>query len=85
MRNKRELLKRKIERYLRKGQLFENDEHIKLEKPFLRKSRKNFTVANLLFKISVWSMARFKISYKLAGFKFWKARIACIFWVSEVK
>ena len=52
MKNKSELLKIKIERYLRKEQLFGNDEHKKLEKPFLRKSRKNFTVANLLFKIS---------------------------------
>lgn len=45
-------LKRRIEGYLKKEQLFKNDENKKLEKPFLAKSRKNFTVANLLFKIS---------------------------------
>lgn len=51
--NKRiDVLKRKIERYLRKEQLFNSEEHKKLEKPFLIKSRKNFSVANVLFKIS---------------------------------
>lgn len=52
MKNKSEVLKIKIDRYLKKEQLFNNEEHKKLEKPFLTKSRKNFTVANLLFKIS---------------------------------
>ena len=52
MKNRNEMLKRKIKSYLKKEQLFKNDEHKKLEKPFLTKSRKNFTVANLLFKIS---------------------------------
>ncbi len=52
MKNRNEVLKRKIEGYLKKEQLLKNDEHKKLEKPFLAKSRKNFTVANLLFKIS---------------------------------
>lgn len=52
MKNRNEFLKRKINRYLKKEQLFKNDEHKKLEKPFLTKARKNFTVANLLFKIS---------------------------------
>jgi uncharacterized protein (UPF0332 family) len=52
MKNRDEFLKRKIERYLKKEQLFKNDEHKKLEKPFLAKARKNFTVSNLLFKIS---------------------------------
>ncbi len=52
MKKRREVLKRKIDRYLKKEQLFKNDEHKKLEKPFLTKSRKNFAVANLLFKIS---------------------------------
>lgn len=51
MKNK-ELLKRKIINYLKKEQLFKNDENKKLEKLFLAKSRKNFTVANLLFNIS---------------------------------
>ncbi len=47
-----EFLKRKIDRYLLKEQLFRDKEYTKLEKPFLTKSRKNFTVANLLFNIS---------------------------------
>ncbi|MBR9690051.1 HEPN domain-containing protein [Candidatus Woesearchaeota archaeon] len=45
-------IEKKIATYLKKEQLFKEDEHKKLEKPFLTKSRKNFTVANLLFKIS---------------------------------
>lgn len=52
MKKKGKVLKRKIDRYLKKEQLFKDDEHKKLEKPFLTKSRKNFAVANLLFKIS---------------------------------
>lgn len=51
MKNRSELNK-KIDRYLKKEQLFQDEEHKKLEKAFLTKSRKNFTVANLLFKIS---------------------------------
>lgn len=52
MKNKNEILKRKINIYLKREQLFKNDEYKKLEKPFLIKSRKNFSVANLLFRIS---------------------------------
>jgi len=52
MKDRNEILKRKIEGYLKKEQLFKNDEHKTLEKSFLTKSRKNFTVANLLFNIS---------------------------------
>src|SRR3989338_11320288 len=52
MRDKSDILKRKIEGYLKKRQLFKSDEHKKFEKPFLTKARKNFTVANLLFRIS---------------------------------
>ncbi len=52
MKDRNEFLKRKIDIYLKKEQLFKNDEYKKLEKPFLTKARKNFTVANLLFKIS---------------------------------
>jgi len=52
MKKRSEVLKRKIGRYLSKEQLFKNEEHKKLEKPFLTKSRKNFAVANLIFKIS---------------------------------
>jgi len=47
-----DFLKKKIAIYLKKKQLFKNDEHKKLKNPFLTKSRKNFSVANLLFKIS---------------------------------
>ncbi len=47
-----DFLKRKIARYLRKEQLLKKQEYTKLEKPFLSKARKNFTIANLMFKIS---------------------------------
>jgi uncharacterized protein (UPF0332 family) len=47
-----EFLKRKISSYLAKEQLLKKREYAKLEKPFLAKARKNFTVANLLFKIT---------------------------------
>ena len=47
-----DFLKRKIETYLRKGQLLKDEEYVKLEKPYIIKSRKNFTVANMLISIS---------------------------------
>lgn len=47
-----DFLKRKIARYLKKEQLLKKLEHTKLEKPFLTKARKNFTIGNLMFKIS---------------------------------
>ncbi|MCJ7646935.1 hypothetical protein MUO65_08605 [bacterium] len=47
-----DLLDRKIERHLRKEQLFKSQEYANLERPYLAKSRKNFTIANLLFRIS---------------------------------
>ena len=47
-----DFLKRKIARYLRKEQLLKKQEYTKLEKLFLTKARKNFTIANLMFKIS---------------------------------
>ena len=47
-----DFLQRKIGGYLRKEQLLKKEEYTKLEKPFLKKARKNFTVANLMFKIS---------------------------------
>jgi len=50
--NRNELLKRKIDAYLEKGQLLKNHNNARLEKPFSAKARKNFTVANLLFRIS---------------------------------
>ena len=52
MKNRKEILKKRIDNFLRKKQLSKNEEHRKLEKSYLTKSRKNFIVANLLFKIS---------------------------------
>lgn len=52
MKKRSELLKKRIDAYFRKEQLLKNDDHKKLEKSFLAKSRKNYTVANLLFNIS---------------------------------
>lgn len=52
MKNRTERLKRKIDGYLKKKQLFKSEELKKLERSFLAKARKNFTVTNLLFKIS---------------------------------
>lgn len=52
MKKRNEILKNKINIYLKKEQLLQGDEHKKLEKSFLTKSRKSFNVANLLFKIS---------------------------------
>ncbi|MBI4182231.1 MAG: HEPN domain-containing protein [Candidatus Aenigmarchaeota archaeon] len=47
-----DVLKRRIERYLGTGQLLKSQEYSNLERPYLKKSRKNFTVANVLFRIS---------------------------------
>jgi uncharacterized protein (UPF0332 family) len=47
-----DFLNRKIADYLKKKQLLKSSEYKKLEKPFLAKSRKNFTVANMMFKLS---------------------------------
>lgn len=47
-----DFLKRKIESYLKKEQLLKDEEYTKLEKPYLTKARKNFTIANILIKIS---------------------------------
>src|SRR3989338_9942434 len=47
-----EYLKRKIGNYLRKEQLVKKPEYAKMEKPFLAKARKNYTLANLIFRIS---------------------------------
>jgi len=47
-----DFLKRKMQGYLKKEQLLKDEEYIKLEKPYLRKARKNFTIANMLLKIS---------------------------------
>jgi uncharacterized protein (UPF0332 family) len=49
---KAEDLKKRIERYIKKEQLTKREEFTKLKNSFLQKSRKNFTVANLQFKIS---------------------------------
>ena len=47
MKDRKEVLKRKIERYLKKEQIFKSDEHKRLEKPFLAKARKNNTRAGI--------------------------------------
>ena len=47
-----DLLKKKIELYLKNEQLIQSSEYTKLEKLYLIKSRKNLTVANLLLKVS---------------------------------
>jgi len=52
MKTKKETLKNTVAGFLKKEQLFMNEEHKKLEKPFISKARKNFSIANLLFKIS---------------------------------
>lgn len=46
------MLNGKIERYLKKEQLFKGQDYADLERPYLAKSRKNLAVANLLFKVS---------------------------------
>lgn len=52
MRNRKAVLKNQIERFLRKKQLLKNEEYKKLEKSYLTKARKNFTIANLMNDIS---------------------------------
>jgi len=52
MKTRKEVLKNIIDGFLRKEQLVKSEEHEKLEKPFISKARKNFSIANLLFKIS---------------------------------
>ena len=47
-----DFLKRKIKTHLRKEQLLEDREYTKLERLYSAKARKNFTVANILIKIS---------------------------------
>lgn len=47
-----DILKKRIDVYLQKEQLLKNQEYAQLERPFLKKTRKNFTVAHILFKIS---------------------------------
>lgn len=47
-----DFLRKKIIGYLRKKQLLKDEEYLKLEKSYLKKARKNFTIANMLIKIS---------------------------------
>ena len=49
---KRDVLKKRIERYLKKEQLLKNQSHTKWEASFLAKARKNIGVGRLLFAIS---------------------------------
>ena len=52
MKDRKTILKNKIEGFLKKEQLLNKEEYKKLEKPYITKARKNFTVANLMNKIS---------------------------------
>ena len=52
MKDRKTLLKNQIEGFLKKEQLLKNEEYKKLEKSYLTKARKNFTVANLMNNIS---------------------------------
>ncbi len=45
-------LKKKIKIYLKKKQLLKDKEYTKLERPYLQKARKNFTIVNVLMSIS---------------------------------
>lgn len=49
---KKDFLKKRIARYMKKKQLIKDIEYMKLEKPFITKARKNYTVSNILFNIS---------------------------------
>jgi uncharacterized protein (UPF0332 family) len=52
MKDRKTILKNKIEGFLKKEQLLNKEEYKKLEKPYITKARKNFTVANLMNNIS---------------------------------
>lgn len=52
MKDRKTILENKIKGFLKKEQLLKNDEYKKLEKSYLTKARKNFTVANLMNNIS---------------------------------
>ncbi len=52
MKDRKTILKNRIEGFLKKEQLLKNEEYKKLEKSYLTKARKNFTVANLMNNIS---------------------------------
>ena len=52
MKDRKTVLKNQIEGFLKKEQLLKNEEYKKLEKPYITKARKNFTVANLMNNIS---------------------------------
>jgi uncharacterized protein (UPF0332 family) len=47
-----DFLKQKIGIHLKRRQLMRSEEYTRLEKPFLAKARKNFTVASVLMRIS---------------------------------
>lgn len=52
MKARKEVLKKIIDGFLKREQLFKDEEHKKLEESFILKARKNFSIANILFKIS---------------------------------
>ncbi len=52
MKDKKIILKNQIDGFLKREQLLKSEEYKKLERPYLSKARKNFTVANLMNNIS---------------------------------
>jgi len=52
MKKRCEVLKRKIDGYLKKEQLFKDEEHKKLERPFLTKSRKKLFLCHPAHRFS---------------------------------
>ena len=52
MKDKKTILKNQVEGFLKKEQLFKDEEYKRLEKSYLAKARKNFTVASLMNNIS---------------------------------
>ncbi len=52
MKDRKLILKKQIDAFLKRGQLLKNEEYKRLEKPYLTKARKNFTIANLMNSIS---------------------------------
>ena len=52
MKERKVILKNQIASFLKKQQILQGEEYKKLEKPYITKARKNFTVANLMNNIS---------------------------------
>jgi len=52
MKDRKLILKKQIDAFLKRGQLLKNEEYRRLEKPYLTKARKNFTIANFMNSVS---------------------------------